>query len=94
MVTTDVHDLTGLSVVEEWDVVLAGDVFYDREMASHFTPWLRACASAGLLVLIGDPDRAYLPLEKLERMASYDVATSLDLEKSAVLASTVWQVSG
>jgi predicted nicotinamide N-methyase len=92
-VTATGDDLTRLSTKENWDVVLAGDVFYDREMAARFTPWLSDRAASGALVLIGDPDRAYLPPEGLDRLETYIVETSLDLESAPMLTSTVWRLS-
>jgi predicted nicotinamide N-methyase len=91
-VTASGGDLTGLSTTEDWDVVLAGDVFYDRQMAARFAPWLGIRAAAGALVMIGDPNRAYLPAEGLERLIAYDVTTSLDLESAAMLTTTVWRL--
>ena len=44
-----------------WDVVLAGDVFYDRALAARLTPWFDALTRRGAAVLIGDPGRSYLP---------------------------------
>jgi predicted nicotinamide N-methyase len=44
-----------------WDVVLAGDVFYDRAMSDLVQPWFSALAKRGALVLVGDPGRAYCP---------------------------------
>jgi predicted nicotinamide N-methyase len=38
-----------------WDVVLAGDVSYQKDMAEAATPWLEAIARRGALALIGDP---------------------------------------
>ena len=55
------------------DVILAGDVFYERQTADRMTAWLDARASAGIEVLIGDPGRAYLPRHQLEEMAAYSV---------------------
>ena len=92
-VTTSGDDLTNLSTTKEWDIVLAGDVFYDREMAAKFAPWLSNRAAAGALVLIGDPSRAYLPTERLERLEAYDVQTSLDLESATMLTTTIWRLS-
>ena len=91
--TTSGDDLTNLSTTEDWDIVLAGDVFYDREMAARFAPWLSTRAASGALVLIGDPNRAYLPTEGLERLGSYDVRTSLDLESATMLTTTIWRIS-
>jgi predicted nicotinamide N-methyase len=72
------HDLIGHN--EGWDVVLAGDVCYERPMADRVIPWLRSLAGAGVTVLMGDPGRAYLPAQGLVEVASYDVPTSKELE--------------
>jgi predicted nicotinamide N-methyase len=72
------HDLIGRS--EGWDVVLAGDVCYERPMADRVIPWLRSLAGAGVTVLMGDPGRAYLPAQGLVEVATYDVPTSRELE--------------
>jgi predicted nicotinamide N-methyase len=65
--------------IEGVDVVLAGDIFYDRADAARFLPWLRSIAAEGITVLVGDPGRAYLP-EGLELVASYDVPVVDDVE--------------
>jgi len=62
------------------DVLLAGDVCYDREMTDRVLPWLRAAAAAGVRVLLGDPGRHFLPGSGLERLAAVDVPTTVDLE--------------
>jgi len=43
--TTNGQDLTDVPFPQEWNVVLAGDVFYDHKMAARFSPWLRARAA-------------------------------------------------
>jgi predicted nicotinamide N-methyase len=63
----------------EIDVVLAGDVFYEREPSSRFVAWFRALAAAGKTIYAGDPGRAYVPPD-LDVVARYDVPTTLDLE--------------
>jgi predicted nicotinamide N-methyase len=50
------EDLTGAD--EGWDVVLAGDVSYEKDMAEAVTDWLDGLARRGATVLIGDPRRA------------------------------------
>lgn len=55
----------------EADVVLAGDLFYDRVTARRAEAFLARCASDGRLALIGDPGRAFLPLPRLRRIADY-----------------------
>ena len=72
------HDLIGRH--EGWDVVLAGDVCYEKPMADRVIPWLRALAGKGVTVLIGDPGRAYLPAQGLVEVACYDVPTTRELE--------------
>lgn len=76
------HDLTGTidDAARRWDVVLAGDVFYERPMAERVEPWLRALARRGVRVLIADPGRAYVPKSGLAEIGRYTVPTSRDLE--------------
>jgi predicted nicotinamide N-methyase len=73
-------------------VVLAGDVFYSREMAGRVLPFLRRAAGAGGLVLVGDPGRAYLPADGLVARATYDVPVAESLESVPMRRTTVWQV--
>ena len=73
-------------------VILAGDVFYSREMAARVLPFLRRAAGRGCLVLVGDPGRAYLPTDGLIKQAAYDVPVIESLESVPVRHTTVWQV--
>ncbi|MEZ2223011.1 methyltransferase [Rhizobium sp. RCC_161_2] len=87
-------DFTGDNLVGraiDADVVLAGDVFYDRDFADRLIPWFRRLAGEGLLVLVGDPGRAYLPRDRLEAQASYHVPVTRALEDSEVKKTTVWR---
>jgi predicted nicotinamide N-methyase len=72
------HDLIGRH--EGWDVVLAGDVCYEKPMADRVIPWLRDLAGSGVTVLMGDPGRAYLPAQGLVEVGRYDVPTTKELE--------------
>jgi predicted nicotinamide N-methyase len=63
-----------------WDVVLAGDLWYESELAARMEPWLRGLAARGATVLIGDLGRAYLPADGLVELARYVVPTIDDLE--------------
>jgi predicted nicotinamide N-methyase len=76
---------------EGWDVVLAGDVSYERDMAQAVTDWLQSLARRGALVLIGDPGRAYLAREKLESLAEYRVPVTRSLEDCEIKKSQVWR---
>jgi predicted nicotinamide N-methyase len=72
-----------------WDVVIAGDVCYERPMAEAILPWLRGLARKGSAVLMADPGRAYLPANGLEEIARYDVPTSLELEDRTLRTTRV-----
>lgn len=65
---------------EGWDVVLAGDVWYEADLAAHLGPWLRSLAARGATVLTGDLGRAHLPAAGLVTLAEYVVPTLVDLE--------------
>lgn len=76
---------------EGWDVVLAGDVFYDRGFAGVLIPWFSTLAARGAMVLVGDPGRAYCPRERMEALAIYTVPVTRALEDSEVKKTTVWR---
>ena len=83
-------DLVGSD--ERWDVVLAGDICYERPMAERVMPWLRRLAGQGCLVLMGDPGRSYLPDRGLARLASHVVPTSRELEDRTERETVIWRV--
>lgn len=85
-------DLVGID--EGWDVVLAGDVFYEGRGAERIALWLRALHERGCLVLIGDPGRHFLPKDSLEPLARYDTPVSRDLEDRDVRLARVWRFTG
>ncbi|MDG4782683.1 50S ribosomal protein L11 methyltransferase [Micromonospora sp. WMMD961] len=60
----------------EADLVVAGDVFYDRAMADRMLPFLERIAAAGAEVLVGDPGREHLPADRLTVLADYPVPTT------------------
>lgn len=72
------------------DVILVGDLFYDRSIAASLLGWLRRAAAAGTGILIGDPGRSYLPRNDLQAVASYTVPTSRELEDSEFKRASVW----
>lgn len=74
------------------DVILAGDIFYEQSPAVEIEAFLRREAARGATVLIGDPGRKYLPLKGLQKVARYDVPTSLELEDREMRDGIVWRV--
>ncbi|MGQ0674883.1 MAG: class I SAM-dependent methyltransferase [Rhodospirillales bacterium] len=77
-----------------FDVILAGDVCYERAMAERVWPWLKASAARGAHVLLADPGRAYLPKQGLREVARYAVPTTLELEDRAMRQTAVYRVMG
>ncbi len=73
------------------DLLLAGDVFYDRQFADELIPWFEQLSSQDVTILIGDPGRSYLPKARLEQLATYDVPVTRVLEDAEVKRTTVWR---
>lgn len=73
-----------------WDMVLAGDVFYEKPLADRLIPWFSKLSARGARIIVGDPGRAYLPKERLEQLAVYTVPVTRALEDAEVKRTTVW----
>jgi predicted nicotinamide N-methyase len=71
------------------DVVLAGDVCYDRAMSERVLPYLGKAWLGGAAVFLGDPGRPYVPREGLVEVAAYDVP---DTEGPRPRRTTVWRL--
>lgn len=84
--------LAGPDGAPEADVVIAGDVCYERDMSVRALAWLRGHARLGRLVLLGDPGRNYFSAQGLEERARYDIPTSLQLENRGMRETVVWRV--
>lgn len=76
------------------EVILVGDLFYDRDLAPRVLVWLIEQQEAGKTVLIGDPGRTYLPRDKLEQIAAYDIPVTRALEDSEIKRAAVWRLRG
>lgn len=72
------------------DLICAGDVFYDRDMAAAVLDWLKAARANGTRVLVGDPGRNHFPKSGLTFLAEYTVPTTRELEDNEVKRSQVW----
>ncbi|HZC26286.1 MAG TPA: 50S ribosomal protein L11 methyltransferase, partial [Actinopolymorphaceae bacterium] len=64
------HHTAGLPTTA-YDVVLVGDLCYERPLAARVLGYLRRVRSHGADVLVGDPGRAYLPRAELRALAGY-----------------------
>ena len=72
------------------EVILAGDICYEKPLAERVLAWLAAAQAAGATVLIGDPGRSYFPRSGLTKLAEYQVPTTRELEDFAVKKTAVW----
>ena len=67
-IETDRQDWLGRPAEPEADIVIAGDVCYEREMSARTLAWLRSHAAAGRLVLFGDPGSNRLIAQLLPKL--------------------------
>ena len=74
------------------EVVLAGDVFYQRQLAELALRFLRAAAGAGADVLVADPGRAFVPAASLTALARYQVPVLTAIEDAPVKSVTVYRL--
>jgi predicted nicotinamide N-methyase len=85
-----------------WDVILVGDLFYERPLAERLLAWLKPLGeslgksfgkSLGTTVLLGDPGRNYFPKGGVENLARYAVPTTRDLEDREIRETGVYRLT-
>jgi predicted nicotinamide N-methyase len=86
VVAGDVLDGDGDGV----QVVLAGDVWYSRELAERVLGFLERATARGASVLAGDIGRAFLPRHRFRVLDARDVPVLADLEDASVKRTMVW----
>ena len=74
------------------EVILAGDICYEKPMTEAMLTFLRRGLAQGCEVYVGDPHRTYFPATGFERCARYDVMTNPDIEDAAVKPASVWRL--
>jgi predicted nicotinamide N-methyase len=77
----------------QWDTILAGDIFYERDTAELAFAFLAKQAHGGATILIGDPGRSYLPKDKLRHLAEYRVPVTRELEDTEIKRTSVWTIA-
>ncbi len=75
------------------DLILVGDLFYEKNVAECCLAWLEQAQANGIDVLIGDPGRSYLPKDRLVKVAEYSVPVSRDLEDAEIKLTAVWRLA-
>jgi predicted nicotinamide N-methyase len=87
-ITTD--DLIGSD--GNWRTILVGDMCYERPLAERLLEWLKNRAAHGATVLLGDPGRSYFPKGGVEKLATYRVQTTRDLEDREIRETSVYRL--
>ena len=91
-VSLETSDADPVGQPTEADVILVGDLFYDRDLAPRVQAWLVEQQASGKTVLIGDPGRTYLPRDQLEQIVAYDIPVTRALEDAEVKRAAVWRL--
>lgn len=91
-VELEIDEADPIGQTSDCELILVGDLFYDRDLALRVTHWLTALQGEGKTVLIGDPGRAYLPRDKLEQITAYEIPVSRALEDCELKRAAVWKL--
>jgi predicted nicotinamide N-methyase len=75
-----------------FEVVLVGDLFYERPLAERVLRFLEAARDRGATVLVGDPQRSYFPRDRFVEVVEYSVPVTRDLEDMEIKRTTVWRL--
>nr|TFG52817.1 MAG: methyltransferase [Hyphomicrobiales bacterium] len=77
---------------EGWEIICFGDMCYERPLAQRIIDWAKALRARGARILLGDPGRDYFVETNLDRLATYDVPTSRDLEDRDMRTTSVYEM--
>jgi predicted nicotinamide N-methyase len=69
---------------DDADLVLAADIWYERQLAARALDLLQRVRARGGDVLVGDVGRAFLPRPLLLELAAYQIPVSQELESATV----------
>jgi predicted nicotinamide N-methyase len=76
-----------------YNVILVGDLFYERTTAARTLAFLDRHTGFGTAVLIGDPGRTYLPRQRLAKLCEYAVPVTRELEDLDIKRTAVWTLA-
>jgi predicted nicotinamide N-methyase len=90
-------ETTDADVLSAWpagfDVVLIGDLFYERPLAERVLAFVEAAHAEGAAALVGDPRRSHFPFDRFVEVAQYSVPVTRDLEDAEIKRSSVWRLA-
>jgi predicted nicotinamide N-methyase len=75
-----------------FDLILVGDLFYERTLAERVLAFLEAARAKSAAVLVGDPRRSYFPEQRFAVVAEYSVPVTRDLEDMEIKHTCVWRL--
>jgi predicted nicotinamide N-methyase len=75
------------------DVVLVGDLFYERALAERTLAFIQAARARGADILVGDPRRSYFPKERFRLISEYAVPVTRELEDAEIKRAAVWRLA-
>ncbi len=78
--------------VPDVDVILAGDICYEKSMTDAMLTFLGGAIGKNVTVLVGDPHRTYFPGTGFRKLADYSVRTIADIEDVAIKPAAVWEL--
>jgi len=90
--TTDV-DLLAAAPPAGAEVILVGDLFYERLLAEGVLALIEAAQARGRLILVGDPRRGYFPRHRFRLLAEYQVPVTRELEDAEIKQTAVWALA-
>ena len=84
------ENLLAAPLPARFDVILVGDLFYERQLADAVLASIEAAARRGARILIGDPQRNYFPKGRFLQAAEYQVPVTRELEDATIKRTAVW----
>ena len=80
-------------VGERFNVVLVGDLFYERTLAERVLAFIESASANGAEVLVGDPRRGYFPKDRFCQLVEYAVPVTRELEDAEIKRTAVWRLA-
>jgi predicted nicotinamide N-methyase len=87
--TVEAVDRDMIGSRERLDLILVGDMCYERPLAERLMAWLKETQAD---ILMGDPGRTYFPKTGLTHLASYNVPTTRELEDRELRETGIWRL--
>ena len=75
-----------------FDVILVGDLFYERPLAERVLAFIETGHARGAEVVVGDPRRSYFPVDSFRQVAEYRVPVTRELEDAEIKRTAVWRL--